>query len=59
MINRFGLFFSAQAMLLAYAEVVPVPVVLRLLLYNSLKSRHIKNRVSGAHSGIRPTEAYI
>jgi hypothetical protein len=58
-IDRFGLFFGAQAMLLAHAEAVPVPVVLRLLLHNPLKSRRIKNRASGARSGIRPTEAYI
>jgi hypothetical protein len=58
-INRFRLLFGAPAMLLTDAEAVSVPVVLRLLLHNSLKSRRIKNRASGARNSIRPTKAYI
>ena len=59
MTNRLRLFLGAQAMLLAYAEAVPVPVSLCLLLRNSLKRRRIKNRASGARSSIRPTKACI
>jgi hypothetical protein len=62
--NRFGLFLGTQAMLLAYAEAVPVPAGLRLLLRNSLKRKRIKKegvlRIEpDARSGIRPTKACI